>query len=65
MKKLLFMIDTLNGGGAEKVLFDILNNFDYKKYEVDLFLIKKEGIYLEKLDKRVKIRSFLIKMITF
>ena len=61
MKKLLFMIDTLNGGGAEKVLFDILNNFDYKKYEVDLFLIKKEGIYLEKLDKRVKIRSFFDK----
>lgn len=61
MKKLLFMIDTLNGGGAEKVLFDILNNFDYKKYQIDLFLIKKEGIYLEKLDKRINVKSFFDK----
>ena len=37
-KKVLFMMPALPGGGAEKVLIDILKNFDYASYEVTLFL---------------------------
>ena len=51
MKNILFVIDTLNGGGAEKVLYDILRNIDLSKYEIELFLIQNEGIYREKIKK--------------
>ena len=49
MKKLLIVTDSLNGGGAEKVLQDILKNIDLKKYEIDIFLIFNQGIYKEKI----------------
>lgn len=56
MKKLLFMIDSLNGGGAEKVLINILKRIDYNKYNVTVFLIYGEGIYLNHVPDNVKIK---------
>jgi len=52
--KILFIMTTLNGGGAEKVLMDILNNFDFEKYSVELLLTSNEGIYTNKLPESVK-----------
>lgn len=57
MKKILFVIDTLKGAGAEKVLVTILNNLDYSKYKVDLFLIFKYGVLLKYVPKEVNIIS--------
>lgn len=57
MKKLLILQETLTGGGAEKVLINILNNIDYSKYEVELLLLIKEGVYLDQVNNNVKIRS--------
>ena len=37
----------LNIGGAERVLIDTLNAFDYDKYEVTLLLVNKEGSFIE------------------
>lgn len=54
-KKIMFMMPALSGGGAEKVLLDILKNFDYTSYEVTLFLEYKEGVYLNELPEEVKI----------
>lgn len=53
MKKILFLIYNLDGGGAEKVLMKVLEKINKTKYEIDLFLIKKEGIYLEYLKERL------------
>ncbi|WP_294095066.1 glycosyltransferase [uncultured Cetobacterium sp.] len=53
VKKILIIIETLNGGGAEKVLLDILKKLDTKKYSVDIFLLNKEGIYLKEVSERV------------
>lgn len=44
MKKLLFMMNSLYGGGAEKVLQTILNNLDYSKYDVTLYSMHREEI---------------------
>ncbi|MGG3582643.1 MULTISPECIES: glycosyltransferase [Priestia] len=42
-KKLLFVIDSLAIGGAEKSLVSLLNMIDSSKYEIDLLLFKKGG----------------------
>lgn len=55
MKKILFIMNNLGGGGAERVLIDILDSFDYSKYEVDLFLVNCEGVYLNEVNKNVNI----------
>lgn len=54
-KKILFVQETLEGGGAEKVLVDILNNFDYEQFSVDLLLIRKSGIYLKNINCNVNL----------
>lgn len=54
MKKILFLIYNLDGGGAEKVLLKILEKIDKNKFKIDLFLIKKEGVYLKEFETKFK-----------
>lgn len=44
MKRVLFMINSLNGGGAEKVLQTVLLNLDENKYDITLFSMHREKI---------------------
>lgn len=44
MKKVLFLINTLDGGGAEKVLVNLANNIDKKEYEVTIKTLFNVGI---------------------
>lgn len=43
MKRILFFIESLEHGGAEKSLLSLLNHLDYSKYEVEIVTVKKEG----------------------
>ncbi len=64
MKKILFVIDSLNSGGAEKSLVSLLTLFDYKNYEVDLLMFSQKGLYLSLLPKEVNVLEvpmFMIK----
>lgn len=42
-QKLLIIQYSLAGGGAEKVLSDILNRFDYDRFEVEPLLFQSYG----------------------
>jgi glycosyltransferase involved in cell wall biosynthesis len=55
MKKILFVIESLNCGGAEKCLVTLLHNIDYKKYKVDLLMIKKGGQFEKFVPEQVSI----------
>ena len=50
----------MKGGGAEKVLFKLLNYIakSQNKYDIHLLLVKKEGSLLEGLNKNIKIFDF-------
>ena len=48
-------METLGGGGAEKVLVNIVNSLDDIKYDVTLLLLKREGMYLSKFARKVTI----------
>ena len=52
-RKVLFVIESLAGGGAEKVLSVLIKHFDYNKYEVTVCPIVNEGIYCEDVRKQV------------
>lgn len=54
-KSLLFVIPSLDVGGAEKSLLNWLSALDFDQYEVDLFLFKQGGIFQALLPKNVKI----------
>lgn len=55
MRKILFVMPALYGGGAEKSLVNLLNLMDYEKYDVDLLLFKREGLFLSQVPKEVRI----------
>ncbi|MEG0993524.1 MAG: glycosyltransferase [Bacteroidales bacterium] len=55
MKNILIIQEALDGGGAEKVLIDILHNFDYTKYKVDLLVLFKYGVYLNQIPPQVNV----------
>ncbi|MEG1009464.1 MAG: hypothetical protein RSF67_06620, partial [Clostridia bacterium] len=52
--KVLFVIGSLQLGGAEVLLNDILNNID-KTSQVDLLLIEKRGELLKSIPKNIKV----------
>ena len=54
-KKILFVINNLNCGGAEKALISLLEIMDYSKFDVDLLLFKREGIFISKIPKQVNL----------
>lgn len=54
-KKILFVNGHLNVGGVEKSLVELLKNFDYEAYDVDLLLLEALGSYVEQLPKQVNI----------
>lgn len=54
-KKVLFVIDSLNSGGAEKSLVSLLSLFDYERFDVDLLTFKEGGLYVPLLSKNVNL----------
>ncbi len=59
-QKLLFVINNLEGGGAEKALVTILKNLDNTRYDITLYLLFKSGVYLNDVPEEVKLK-FLFK----
>lgn len=54
-KSILFTIDSLSIGGAEKSLVTLLNLIDYGRFDVELQLFAHGGIFEQFLPKEVKI----------
>lgn len=69
-QKILFLIPSLTGGGAERTLINLLQKLDYTKFEVDLVVVLKDGIYLENVPTAVNCiflfnSSFLVRTLAW
>ena len=58
-KKVLFAIESLAGGGAEKILTTLVKNIDRTKFDVTVLTVVKTGIYVEEVEKNCKIIEML------
>lgn len=58
MKKILFLIDSLPGGGAEKVLVDIVQNLDKSKFDITVMTSLRGGIHVDNIKRNVKYKPF-------
>jgi len=54
-KKLLFVIPSLDAGGAEKSLINLLNTIDSNLFSIDLYLFSHRGLFLSQLPKFINI----------
>lgn len=59
-KELLFSINDLRVGGIETAIINLLNNIDYKKYNVTLVMEEKTGVLLKNVNKNVKVQELKV-----
>lgn len=70
-KKIAIVIPSLRGGGAERVIVNILNHLDLEKIELTLVVVNKVGPYIKYLPNNIRVidlnservRHSVIKMI--
>ncbi len=55
MKKLLFIINTLGCGGAERAMLNLFSRLDSNKYEISLFVITGQGELHRELPENVRL----------
>ncbi len=56
-KKVLFVINEMINGGGQRSLINLLELFDYEKYDVDLLLFKEQGDFMEIIPEKVNLVS--------
>lgn len=55
--KILFVLPSLRGGGAERVVLALLKNIAKGKFQLELVLLEETGDYLEKIPQDIKIHN--------
>lgn len=56
-RKILFILNNVNGGGAERIFINIANGFIKKGFDVHLLLGKNEGVYFNLLNVKIKVET--------
>ncbi|GAE44191.1 glycosyltransferase [Mesobacillus boroniphilus] len=57
MKKILFMLSSMNIGGVEKSFLSLLSTLDKEKFDVTLLLLEKKGEFLSFLPDWIKVKE--------
>lgn len=58
MKKLLFVVKSMNIGGVEKSLISLLNTMSKTEYDVDVLLLENSGGFLQQIPSWVNVKVF-------
>jgi len=67
MIKVLFILENLGGGGAEKILPNLLKHIDDKRYDITVLTLFFDGVNKQRLSKNIKYicrRAFYFRGIT-
>lgn len=59
MKKVLFVIESLSGGGAEKVLTTLVKHLPRERYDVTVLTVTATGVYVDEVQKYCRLRYML------
>jgi len=54
LTKVLFLINTLGGGGAERVLVNLVNNMDRSRFDITVKTMFKGGVNEKRLDPAIR-----------
>lgn len=57
-KNILFTAFNLDTGGVERCLVDLVNSLDKNKYNITIYLQVKEGVFLDQVDKDIKVVGY-------
>jgi len=65
MKSIMFFLPNLNGGGAERVIVNIIRQLDTKAFDISLVLVDDTGVYKPLIPKYVSVYSLGTKKTIF
>lgn len=65
MKKIVFVVPKLGGGGSERVVSTILRYIDKETFDVYLLIIHENGEYEKFLSEEIKIRKLPVSKVRF
>lgn len=57
--KVLFFIESLSGGGAEKILFTIVNHINKDRFDLTVSTVIAEGVYAERVSKLTRFKPLI------
>ncbi|MEC5424039.1 glycosyltransferase [Virgibacillus sp. C22-A2] len=57
-KKIVFMLSTMNVGGTEKSLLNLISELSREKYDISIYLLLEHGGYLNDIPNDVNVRFF-------
>ncbi|MDO6459129.1 glycosyltransferase [Granulosicoccaceae sp. 1_MG-2023] len=60
-KRILFAVPNLNGGGAERVMVNMLRALDPQQYEITLLLVDRIGVFFDLVPDYVDLQSLDVK----
>lgn len=63
--KITIFMYSLGGGGVQRFVMNLLNNLSLDKYEVTLALVKKEGVHLSQVPRKIEVVNFNSKKVHF
>ncbi len=58
-KRILFFINTLQGGGAERVLIDTVNNMDHSKFQITVQTLLDGGKFQHQLHPSIRYKGII------
>lgn len=59
MLKVLFFLESLSGGGAEKVLTTLIKHLDKAKFDITVLCVVNTGVYVDDIEKHCKYKYML------
>lgn len=59
MKKVLFVLESLGGGGAEKVLTTLVRKLDKTKFDITVLTVVNTGVYIEEVSQYCRVQYML------
>lgn len=59
MIKVLFFLESLGGGGAEKVLVNLIKGLDKSKYNITVKVMSDVGVYNDEIAEIIKCKSII------
>ena len=60
-RRILFAVPNLNGGGAERVMVNILRTLDPEQYDITLLLVDRIGVFFDLVPDYVDLQSLDVK----
>jgi len=64
-KKILFLLPSLSGGGAERVFTTLLRHLDRARFEPHLALLQAQGVYLGDVPKDVPVHDLKVSRVRY